>query len=465
MAGEENQPSGLIVEQIIDIEPETSEISNNNIPEETILEKLLASDNLVEEVKKWLVDLKQEIWEKVDIVQDKAWEIYDKVSNEVTETIKPINDVVAENIEKAEKELEEIKQEIWKTVDVVQDKSVKIKNSVKDWAVDIYKTTTNYWWEKANSVQKYISDYWNIRWNTKNHLVDLKQGIPTIGPEWKIPKKNRLVLDEYKQKENRKIPEENARKFLQMDVKDSALDILDGTYRPIWYKDKKVIEFFDKIPLEKVFEAHNKATSYNDFQDTFETYWEITKAISKQYIGSEMENLRWIGIKKISLEMKEKLIEKSKLRTRELMKIIGYFLRKEKWWEFENIANNKKKYPNIWALLENKEFKKFIESEKSLFNKDVWFTEFKTKQVEWLIGKLATTQNQDLASPWLTFDVPFGDTITQKNISLRWENTVDGVENKDSKKSLYIMWYKYKFDWIRDIESIKIDWYNFVIKW
>ncbi len=443
MAEWNNQSWDLITEQI-DIEPETFESSDNNIAEETILEKVLASDNIIEDSKKWLLDLKQEIWKKVDTVQDKAGEI---------------------------------------------------KDSVTDWANDIYKTTTNYLWEKADTLQKYKNLALETLFWTKSALAGLKEELPNIKPD-NDPKKDRWLLDEYKEKEqiekNKK--REQAERFLQMDVEESALDILDWSYTPTTPEDGEVIKLFKNIPLDKIFEAHNKATSYNDFQDVSETYWDITQDITKQYIWMEIKrimqqkykNQKWwnnklpIWIldpkkpfsdkevnkllesseqKLISPEFKRKLIEKSKARSKELINKIWYFLRKEKWWEFENIANNKKKYPNIWALLTNRKFEEFINEEQKLFKKDVSFNDFKNEQIKWLRDKLTDTQKVDLLSPfWLSYDVMFWDNVVKNTIVFKWENF------PEDKRWFYIGWYKYKFDWIKNITGMLIDWEDLVIK-
>jgi hypothetical protein len=247
---------------------------------------------------------------------------------------------------------------------------------------------------------------------------------------------------------------------MTMDLETSALDILDETYNPTGPWDRKFLRLFKAIPLDKIFSAHNKATNYYNPNDVLDAYDNHISIISEIYIRQEFEkNKNNKGILQNSTEDRKKIIERAKQRTKILFYKIWEFLWKEKWWEFDNLEDNKKRYKKIWDLFENKKFDKFIKSEKSFLQADVNFNEFKNKQIKWLRKKLIDTQKVNILYPWLSYDVDYWDSVVTKNISYKWEKF------PENKRWFYIAWYKYKLDWIKDITSIWIDWDKFIIKW
>ncbi|MFA5916831.1 MAG: hypothetical protein WC850_01190 [Candidatus Gracilibacteria bacterium] len=411
-------------------------------------EKSISIDNIIDETKKGLADLNQKIGDKIDLVQNKAGDVvnsagkaYDEVSQEVGKTIKPINDIVAKNVEKAEKELEDIGKEIGKKVDIVQDKAIEIKDSVTDGTVDIYNTTTNYWSEKANSVQRYISGYGNILGKTENDLANLKR----ISSEWKFREIDRKISNDYKSKENQK--EKN--KYPRKDVEEESLDLLDGKKAGIEGKEK-FYTTFKKVSLEKIMEAHNKATSYDDFISSTDSFNLDIKEVLKDDIGSKLKG----SLDDLPPEKKKNIIEKRKSIAMHSMWIIGKFLRKEKGIEFD-----KNKYKTIGDLLDTPKFKKFMEEEKSFLKENVTFYEFKNNQIKGLIEKLSEPNLKiDLNHPGLSYDVNFGNTVTQNTIVFKGNNF------PEDKRGFYIGGYKYKLDGVKDITSIGIEGDNFVIK-
>ncbi len=249
---------------------------------------------------------------------------------------------------------------------------------------------------------------------------------------------------------------------------DSTLDILDWKYDTRWNPKLDIlVNSFKEIPLDKMFEAYDKATIYDNPEDVFETYWEITDKIAEEYIRNNIKKTKWIwkwwnNEPKYLKEDIMKLRQYRKWVIKNLMFTTGYFLRKEKWvWtnDIEKKINDWNRI-KIWDLLKNERFKEFIKKEKSFLKKDVWFYEFKSKQLIWLQKKLWETSDASFMSPGLQYESDFWDEKVKKSIEFKTWNQV--IENK---RWLYIGWQRFLIEWITEVTKVWIFEDKFVINW
>ncbi len=353
---------------------------------------------------------------------------------------------------------------IWKqTIDLTEN----VWKSIIKWADELSLWNKTFWVvEKSINSIKNVGKVGALSYATATWLW--QQGVNNDYTTDNSPKNssdnfNYSKYKDFKNPKNISESEKNAEKFLYQDIEESALDILDETYNPTSPWDRKFLRLFKKIPLDKIYEAHDKSDWLENIDDVIKKYDSYIDIIMQEYIGDKFKKYRWVRQQsQLSQELRNKIIKLAKARTQVLFYNIGEFLRKEKWSESEKLVSNKKRYKYIWDLINNNtKFNEFIKGKKSIITDDVWYNEFKSNQINWLYNKLNSVEKDiDLMYPkWLYYDVDYGSGIVTKSIGYKWNNF------PEDKRWFYIWWYKYKLDWVNDITSIWIDWDDLVIKW